>query len=189
MYYVYALIDPRDNLIHYVGLTGNVPTRRLADHLSDRSSVKGEWLLSVLDSGFMPSFVVLQHADDLEQAHMRESWWISTGELLGWPLTNIAKMSKNKSSTLERGHPEIEEEVVAVVEEIRASIPELPEPPFDVASAPKRDLIFWWRDRCPTGTQAQFRIWLQQHGTAIARGYISDTFAQWEDTTQDKEQL
>ncbi len=60
-----------------------------------------------------------------------------------------------------------------------APVPPLPEPPFDVRSAPKRDLIFWWRDQYPTGSQAEFRTWLADRGGAIAKGYISDTFAQW----------
>jgi len=60
-----------------------------------------------------------------------------------------------------------------------APIPPLPEPPFDVRSAPKRDLIFWWRDNYKTGSQAEFRTWLADHGGSIAKGYISDTFALW----------
>ncbi len=62
-----------------------------------------------------------------------------------------------------------------------APIPPLPEPPFDVRSAPKRDLIFWWRDHYPTGSQAEFRTWLADRGGTIAKGYISDTFALWAD--------
>lgn len=60
-----------------------------------------------------------------------------------------------------------------------APLPPLPDPPFDVRSAPKRDLIMWWRDHYPTGSQAEFRTWLADHGGSIAKGYISDTFAQW----------
>lgn len=117
MYYIYALIDPRDNLIHYVGLTGNVPTRRIADHLTDTTGAKAEWLTDLLDAAFMPTFVVLQKADDLEQAHLRESWWISTGEMFGWPLTNVAKTAKQKRSTLERAQPEVQKQVVKVIKD------------------------------------------------------------------------
>ena len=45
--------------------------------------------------------------------------------------------------------------------------------------ADKRELIFWWLDRNPTGTQAEFRHYLDQQGESIARGYISDCFAEW----------
>ena len=62
-----------------------------------------------------------------------------------------------------------------------APVPPLPEPPFDVRSAPKRDLIFWWRDHYPTGSQAEFRTWLADHGGTITKSYISDTFALWAD--------
>ena len=112
MYYIYALIDPRDNLIHYIGLTGNTPTHRLADHLTDRTGAKAEWLTDLLDAAFMPSFIVLQKADDVETAQLREAWWISTGEMLGWPLTNVAKTTKQKKSTLEKAQPEVHKEMV-----------------------------------------------------------------------------
>jgi hypothetical protein len=120
MYYIYALIDPRDNLVHYVGLTGNTPTHRLADHLTDRTGAKAEWLTDLLDAAFMPSFVVLQKADDVEQAQMREAWWISTGEMFGWPLTNVAKTMKQKKSTLEKAQPEVQREVVRKIKETNA---------------------------------------------------------------------
>ncbi len=61
-----------------------------------------------------------------------------------------------------------------------ATTPPLPEPPFDVRSAPKRDVIWWWRDQHPTGSQAAFRAWLAQRNGDIAKGYISDMFAAWE---------
>lgn len=64
--------------------------------------------------------------------------------------------------------------------------PPLPEPPFDVRSAPKRDLIWWWRDNFPTGTQANFRTWLADHGRTIARSYICDTFGEWADAQAGK---
>ena len=120
MYYIYALIDPRDNLVHYVGLTGNTPTHRLADHLTDRAGAKAEWLTDLLDAAFMPSFIVLQKADDLAQAQMREAWWISTGEMFGWPLTNFAKTTKQKKSTLERAQPEVHKEIVKEIKETNA---------------------------------------------------------------------
>lgn len=47
-------------------------------------------------------------------------------------------------------------------------------------NASKKDVIFYWRDRNPTGTQAEFRAWLASHNQFYARGYISDVFAEWE---------
>jgi hypothetical protein len=117
MYYVYALIDPRDNLVHYVGLTGSVPTKRIAEHLQDRTGAKAEWLIDLLNSAFMPTFAVLQTADDMEQAQMRESWWIATGELLGWPLTNIAKTTKRTLATARNAQGEIKREIVKGIAE------------------------------------------------------------------------
>jgi hypothetical protein len=59
--------------------------------------------------------------------------------------------------------------------------PPLPEPPFDVRSAPKRDLVFWWRSQRPQGAQADFREWAAQNNRDIARGYVSDMFKAWDD--------
>lgn len=102
MYYIYALIDPRDNLIHYIGFTNLIPTRRLAEDLGERSGSKAQWLTDMLDSAFMPTLMVLQMADGIDQARVRKSWWISTGEMLGWPLTNLAKTADQNSKTARR---------------------------------------------------------------------------------------
>jgi len=51
----------------------------------------------------------------------------------------------------------------------------------DPKDAPKRDVIYAWRDRNPTGSQADFRQWLSsQHGMEYARGYVSDCFKEWD---------
>lgn len=168
MYYIYALIDPRDNLAHYVGLTGMTPTRRLADHLTDRGGAKAEWLTGLLDAAFMPSFVVLQKADDVEQAQMREAWWISTGEMLGWPLTNVAKTMKQKRSTLEKAQPQVRQEVV---KEIRATNANRI---TDLQAA-----VWQWRDAHPQGTQADMRRDFDASGITIARGYAHECWHKW----------
>jgi hypothetical protein len=46
--------------------------------------------------------------------------------------------------------------------------------------AEKRALVFGWLADHPAGTQADFRRWLDAHGLAVARGYISDLFAEWD---------
>ena len=55
----------------------------------------------------------------------------------------------------------------------------------DPKDAPKRDVIYAWRDRNPTGSQADFRQWLSsQHGMEYARGYVSDCFKEWDSLQQ-----
>ena len=54
-------------------------------------------------------------------------------------------------------------------------VPPSPEPPFDVRSAPLRDMILWWIDNIG-GTQAEFRRWADERGVSASRGYVSDVF-------------
>ena len=171
MYYVYALIDPRDSLVHYVGLTGNVPTRRIVEHLQDRTGVKAEWLAEMLDAAFMPTFVVLQTAADIEQATLREAWWISTGEMLGWPLTNIASSAKRILSNLRAAQPSVKD---ALVENIKAS--------REHQRSELQAVVWQWRDAHPDGTQSQMRADLESQGVRIARGYAHELWHKWTPT-------
>lgn len=94
MFYVYGLIDPRDNQIHYVGITRNTPARRLASHITSGASAKDSWLATVLDAGFLPAISILQTAETYEEIFELESWWIRLAELAGWPITNTNKISR-----------------------------------------------------------------------------------------------
>lgn len=87
--YIYGLLDPRDQLVHYVGKSDR-PRQRLTEHLKDAASnpYKAEWLEDLSVSGGRPRIVILETVSlaDWEQAERR---WIATGRDLEWPLTNI----------------------------------------------------------------------------------------------------
>lgn len=54
---------------------------------------------------------------------------------------------------------------------------EIPNP----RTAPKREVIFEWRNRYPEYSQADFRNWLRaEHNMEYGRGYISDCFKEWD---------
>ena len=93
---VYALIDPRDGSIRYVGQTQNLE-KRLAAHASEgRRTVphpnenprKCEWLRELRRAGLSFGVCVLERSDRRSENCASEEWWIETGCALDWPLTN-----------------------------------------------------------------------------------------------------
>jgi len=92
MYYVYGLVDPTNNMVSYIGITGNTPHQRFVQHIrqSERDiySPKGQWMNSLFDNGYIPIVVTLQTVDTEQQAQIAERWWIAHGQMIGWPLRN-----------------------------------------------------------------------------------------------------
>src|SRR5215467_13360783 len=60
-YAVYALVDPTDEIVYYVGLTRN-PKRRLEQHLGARhhKGKKGDWLRRLRLKGQQPLMQILE---------------------------------------------------------------------------------------------------------------------------------
>lgn len=90
-YYVYALIDPRDWTVGYVGTTHRAEMR-LAAHLklSDGNGLKNAWLRGLLAVGVTPWMRVLETVAGPDDRHLasREAWWIDEALAHGMPLTN-----------------------------------------------------------------------------------------------------
>lgn len=90
MKYIYALVDPRTRMIHYVGQTDDVD-RRYSEHLKDASdTTKVAWLSELRALDFKPHVHVLQQCEN-EDVYYIENWWIALGRRQGWPLTNGTK--------------------------------------------------------------------------------------------------
>lgn len=90
--YVYALIDPRDGAVRYVGCTNN-PEHRIADHIceartKETNQGKKRWILSILADGLRPVMEVLQKTDDLSWEE-DESRWIQVHRETGAELLNL----------------------------------------------------------------------------------------------------
>ena len=85
---IYALIDPRDGEIRYVGLTTNSLKVRLAKHVSDwRNTYRGRWVKLLKQLGLRPiirliQYVPIQHRGDAEV------YWIALFRSKGCRLTN-----------------------------------------------------------------------------------------------------
>lgn len=88
-WFIYVLIDPRSDLVRYVGWTSK-PTRRLAKHIKHakegQQSHRCRWIRAVLEAGLKP---VLRFVDqgngDWQEA---EKKWIAYYKAQGASLTN-----------------------------------------------------------------------------------------------------
>ncbi len=89
-YAIYALIDPADQLVYYVGQTRN-PAKRLAEHLRTHTSesAKAAWLRNLRERGQQPIMQILETVTGLETALKQEQKWILAFGEKGMPLVNI----------------------------------------------------------------------------------------------------
>ena len=94
-YTVYALIDPRDNNIRYIGITDN-PERRLDEHLSGRggNTPKRTWINELRELGLTPRMQPLERglclSTALEREHFLVQHYLNAGkELVDLRLTPL----------------------------------------------------------------------------------------------------
>lgn len=93
-YQVYALVDPRDKTIRYVGVSINAHIR-LTQHMRE-AKYQGEkkkraWLAELEQQGLQPILEILETVDAGLFTTDREKYWIDTFLDAGAPLTNIAR--------------------------------------------------------------------------------------------------
>jgi hypothetical protein len=76
-YYIYALIDPRDSQIRYIGQSHQEPKTRLHGHASGNSGQKLKaWFAELKLAGFKPVIVPMQTVPTLAEALGAEIYWI-----------------------------------------------------------------------------------------------------------------
>ena len=89
---VYALLDPRDGAIRYVGRTKRTLRCRLKEHLGPRGKALRrhctKWVLQLQHLGLQPRIVLLQTYVDAESMLNGESRWIRRLRQRGFHLTN-----------------------------------------------------------------------------------------------------
>lgn len=88
---IYALVDPRDETIWYVGRTVRAKAR-LQQHLEEAgvNPAKTKWLRELRKEGLAPRMETLETLDCRgDEAEVRERFWIQHFSSLGAPLTNI----------------------------------------------------------------------------------------------------
>ncbi len=87
---IYALADPRDDSIRYVGCSSD-PAKRLREHLrskADNNEEKMAWIAELRDASMLPRLVILEEVEDSQRAWEREDRWILYHLHGGEPLTN-----------------------------------------------------------------------------------------------------
>jgi hypothetical protein len=85
---IYALVDPRDDTIRYVGCA-IVVEERFNQHLRDRGNTpKCKWLAELKWHGLLPGLEILEVVDGFFGAFSREDYWRSKMLSAGMPLTN-----------------------------------------------------------------------------------------------------
>jgi group I intron endonuclease len=92
MDYIYCLIDPRTNLVRYIGKTVNMRTR-YSHHCSvyknsQVSNLRANWLKGLLKEGLKPIMEVIEEIDD-NRTDFWEQHYISLYRSWGFPLTNM----------------------------------------------------------------------------------------------------
>ena len=98
-YEIYALIDPRDNLVSYVGLSISAEVR-FVGHLKGSSGNKQEkhWILELQQEGLRPILQILETVEAGSDAYAivceEELYWIREMVRLGHPLLNLSGLSR-----------------------------------------------------------------------------------------------
>jgi hypothetical protein len=94
--FIYALVDPRNNTIRYIGKSVK-PRARFTGHLSQsslkKSSHKNNWIKSLLAIGLKPELEIIDEVDYRDDWTIEEKRWIARIRNLAPnypPLTNVA---------------------------------------------------------------------------------------------------
>lgn len=90
---IYALIDPRDDRIRYIGKTDNM-LKRYGNHLCPSNSRKrrhvSAWILSLRRKGLKPMVSIVQYIKEGDNWEELESFWIARLRSEGYDLCNHA---------------------------------------------------------------------------------------------------
>jgi hypothetical protein len=87
---VYALVDPRDGFIRYIGRT-HASSTRLKCHLRGQvreGKQRRAWIAELHARGLQPRAIVLKVTHSWGGAWRGEGEWIERAKALGWPILN-----------------------------------------------------------------------------------------------------
>jgi hypothetical protein len=85
---VYALVDPRNNAVRYVGQTVTLLTNRLAGHLASKNPGIRAWTRELRQLGLRPTIRVIRHVP-LADLGTAEAQAIANHAWDGWDLLNL----------------------------------------------------------------------------------------------------
>lgn len=86
--YIYALIDPRDGEVRYIGKSCR-PRERLMNHCNEHSRTwRVHWIQQLVSLGLRPTLAILETLPCDADWQTTERRWIAMGKERGWKLTN-----------------------------------------------------------------------------------------------------
>jgi len=85
----YALVDPRNLQVKYVGCSSN-PRARLSHHCTNKSSTTvSKWIAELKQQDMRPEMVELESGLNYEKGRESEHFWIQYFKFLGAVLLNV----------------------------------------------------------------------------------------------------
>jgi hypothetical protein len=95
MRYIYALCDPNNNEIRYIGQTDNI-SRRFNDHISSSlnknsesyNTYKSRWIRKLISNNLLPIIKIIETCNNINESNIREKYHIVKLTNEGVRLTN-----------------------------------------------------------------------------------------------------
>lgn len=112
---IYAIVDPRNQRIFYIGHSSR-PELRRSQHLEGEDSLSGLTIRQIQSAGQAPFFVILEECETKERALMAEIFWIELMSARGAPLTNCQNYGGYVEREAERGRLGNDLEVLAGID-------------------------------------------------------------------------
>ncbi|MFL5628739.1 MAG: GIY-YIG nuclease family protein [Ktedonobacteraceae bacterium] len=104
LFTVYALIDPRDQVIRYIGITHDVYQRmRQHSRCIGDNAAKNAWIQELQEMQLMFIMQSIEQVKTLDQALERELYWIKHYLHQGVPLLNISGVQPPATNTQSTG--------------------------------------------------------------------------------------
>ena len=98
-HYIYALIDPRNGEVKYIGRTTN-PKNRMQQHCKPsgniRHSLKEDWIGQLRNIGLSPEMEIIEIVENGFSAALRERAWIRRYQSTDNKMSNAPKMGRPK---------------------------------------------------------------------------------------------
>ncbi len=93
-WFIYILIDPRDDEVRYVGWTFNI-NKRYKSHISNRKQLKHTykimWIEQLVSLNMLPKYEIIESGYGVELAAVAEKKWIAYYKNIGTNLTNLTE--------------------------------------------------------------------------------------------------
>lgn len=106
-YIIYALCDPRDNSVFYIGKSCSGKDKMLRhmrpSSLKESDSPKNRKIKEIIDAGYKPTAQVIDFAKSKRELFLLETRTIRFWSKMGFNLTNVVNNVGRKNSARKKG--------------------------------------------------------------------------------------